>query len=108
MSVNVFVAAGLSAIALLAASPRAHAHPHAWKDVRSTVILADSGQVAAIEQRWLFDELYTASLIEGVADLRAKLVVAVEALERLDVGEGWAAQIARAALAQINTQGESK
>ena len=43
--------------------------------------------------------------LKGAADrieaLRAKLAVAVEALEKLDVGEGWAAHIARAALAQI-------
>ena len=33
--------------------------------------------------------------------LEAKLAKAVEALEKLNVGEGWAAQIARTALVEI-------
>jgi len=49
---------------------RAHAHPHAWIDVRSTVVLDDAGRVAAIEQEWQFDELYSAALIDGVREGR--------------------------------------
>jgi len=45
---------------------RAQAHPHAWIDVRSTVVFNDAGRIAAIEQQWRFDELYTAALIHGM------------------------------------------
>jgi len=58
----------LAAWALL--SPCVQAHPHAWIDVRSTVVLDDAGRVVAIDQEWVFDEIYTASLMEGVADGR--------------------------------------
>jgi len=51
-------------------SPCVQAHPHAWIDVRSAVVLDDAGRVAAIDQEWVFDEIYSASLMEGVADGR--------------------------------------
>jgi hypothetical protein len=38
---------------------------------------------------------------ELVEELEAKLAKAVEALEKLNVGEGWAAQIARTTLAEL-------
>jgi len=44
----------------------AQAHPHAWIDVHSTVVLDAAGRVAAIEQEWLFDALYSAALVEGM------------------------------------------
>jgi ABC-type uncharacterized transport system substrate-binding protein len=37
----------------------AAAHPHAWIDVESAVILDGKGRIVAIEQQWLFDEFYT-------------------------------------------------
>ncbi|MGO1120416.1 DUF1007 family protein [Rhodovibrionaceae bacterium A322] len=42
------------------------AHPHAWIDLRSTVILNDAGEVVGIEQQWLFDQFYTLFVTEGV------------------------------------------
>jgi len=41
------------------------AHPHAWIDLRSTVILNENGHVIGIEQQWLFDALYTLFIAEG-------------------------------------------
>lgn len=38
---------------------------------------------------------------DRIEKLEAKLAKAVEALEKLDVGEGWAAQIARTTLAEL-------
>lgn len=59
----------LLALLLLAfeavASPAA-AHPHAWIDLRSTVILDEEGRVTGIEQEWLFDEFYTAFALEDL------------------------------------------
>ena len=47
----------------------------------------------------------TAEAVKVVADrieeLEAKLAKAVEALEKMNVGEGWAAQIARSTLAEL-------
>lgn len=43
-------------------------HPHAWIDVRSTVVLAPDGKIAAVKEQWLFDELYTAAVMEGMAE----------------------------------------
>ena len=40
----------------------------------------------------------------AVETLEAKLAKAVWALEKLDVGEGWAAQIARTTLAELKGQ----
>lgn len=42
----------------------AHAHPHAWIDLRSTVVLDDQGRVRALELDWLFDDFYTAYIAE--------------------------------------------
>ena len=40
-------------------------------------------------------------MADRIEDLEAKLAKAVEALEKLNVGEGWAAQIARTTLAEL-------
>lgn len=44
---------------LSAAAVPAAAHPHAWIDVESTLILDEGGRIVAIEQKWLFDKFYT-------------------------------------------------
>ncbi|GAA4338338.1 DUF1007 family protein [Pigmentiphaga soli] len=54
-----------------AAAGAAWAHPHAWIDVRSTVVVSPAGMVAAIEEEWLFDELYTTYVVEEMAGGRA-------------------------------------
>lgn len=41
------------------------AHPHAWIDLRSTVVLNEKGQAVALEQEWLFDDFYTAVATEA-------------------------------------------
>lgn len=48
----------LFAITVLS-SPPTRAHPHAWIDVRTTVVLDDERKVTAFEQEWLFDPFYT-------------------------------------------------
>lgn len=45
----------------------AHAHPHSWIEVRSTVNLAANGLVTSIQQEWTFDELYTTYVVEEMA-----------------------------------------
>lgn len=53
------------ALILMLAPFSAHAHPHAWIDVRSTIVMSDEGLISAIEEEWLFDDLYSAAVVEG-------------------------------------------
>lgn len=57
----VLTAAGVG----FAPSPAA-AHPHLWIDVSATVVFDAQKQVAAIEARWVFDELYSAFATDGL------------------------------------------
>ncbi len=54
----------LLAIAMAMLPKLAAAHPHAWIDLRSTVLLDENGHIVAIEQEWLFDEFYTVFVAE--------------------------------------------
>jgi ABC-type uncharacterized transport system substrate-binding protein len=51
-------AVGLFALVALAAAPAA-AHPHAWIDMHSEVMLDDHGDMASLRLYWVFDEWYT-------------------------------------------------
>lgn len=42
------------------------AHPHAWIDLRTAVIVDKEGRVIAVEQEWLVDPLYSTLLIEDL------------------------------------------
>ena len=42
----------------------AEAHPHMWIDLKSEIIIQDQTMVSAIYQEWLFDDFFSASLIE--------------------------------------------
>lgn len=42
-------------------------HPHAWIDVHSTIVLSSDGMMTAIEQEWLFDDLYSLAVIDETA-----------------------------------------
>ncbi|MEM8688607.1 MAG: DUF1007 family protein [Pseudomonadota bacterium] len=50
----------------------AGAHPHAWIDLRSTVVLNKAGQAIALEQEWLFDDFYTAVATEASDGAKGK------------------------------------
>ena len=55
----------LIAWALFATSlSTAEAHPHMWIDLKSEIIIQDQTLVSAIYQEWLFDDFFSASLIE--------------------------------------------
>jgi len=68
ISVRLGLLALSAALALTGVSMPARAHPHAWIDVRSTVDLDDTGWAKAIEEEWVFDEMYTAAVLEGMAE----------------------------------------
>jgi len=47
------------------AAPAAHAHPHVWVTVESTVVF-ENGAVTGLNQKWTFDEMYTSMAIQGL------------------------------------------
>ncbi|MEZ5931269.1 MAG: DUF1007 family protein [Alphaproteobacteria bacterium] len=52
----------------LAAFPGlAEAHPHAWIDLESKVLLDDEGRMRALEEVWLFDDYYTVMVADELA-----------------------------------------
>lgn len=55
----------------LGAGPVA-AHPHAWIDLRSTVMLNEKGHVIGLQQEWLFDDFYTAVATEATGSASEK------------------------------------
>ncbi|MFM7631570.1 MAG: DUF1007 family protein [Alphaproteobacteria bacterium] len=59
-TVSFFLVMGGGGLLVLCLSPTpAHAHPHAWIDVQSTILFDAQGQITGLRQTWLFDEFYT-------------------------------------------------
>jgi ABC-type uncharacterized transport system substrate-binding protein len=59
------LASFLALLTMLAALPGpATAHPHAWIDVRVTVLFNEKGRIYGLEETWVFDPLYTAFALE--------------------------------------------
>lgn len=58
--------AGLAGVMLAAAlSSTANAHPHVWVAVEATVAYANNN-VTGLQQRWTFDDMYTAMAVQGL------------------------------------------
>ena len=55
-------------LALVAAilGARAEAHPHSWIDVRSTVLFDAEGSVRGLHIDWIFDEFYSAFVLQDI------------------------------------------
>lgn len=51
---------------LLLAAPGVRAHPHAWIDLRSSVVFDEAGRVVAVDIDWLFDDMYSALIREDM------------------------------------------
>ncbi|MGI9418316.1 MAG: DUF1007 family protein [Geminicoccaceae bacterium] len=54
------------AILIASGMPSAEAHPHAWIDLRSKVLLDDAGRVRALQLDWIFDDYYTVAIADEV------------------------------------------
>ncbi|WP_425406500.1 DUF1007 family protein [Hwanghaeella sp.] len=65
--IRLFTACLFGIIALFATATSAKAHPHAWIDLRSGVILNAEGKVEALTLEWRFDEFYSAFILEDIA-----------------------------------------
>lgn len=64
---------GLFAILIMMGlATEASAHPHAWIDIRVTVLFDKAGRIFALRQNWMFDPLYTAFVLEGFQDAKGK------------------------------------
>ena len=62
----------------------AAAHPHAWIDLRTSVVLDRQGRAVAVEQEWLFDPLYSTLIIEDLGTTEKALRVhGADMLDRL-------------------------
>ncbi|MGP8232643.1 MAG: DUF1007 family protein [Methylovirgula sp.] len=57
---------GLIAITLAGATP-ALAHPHVWVSAHEDVIFQPDGKIAAIRNSWIFDDMYSAFAVQGLA-----------------------------------------
>jgi ABC-type uncharacterized transport system substrate-binding protein len=45
----------------------AQAHPHVWVEARATVVFDKAGLISAIRNDWVFDEMYSAFAVQGLA-----------------------------------------
>jgi len=52
---------------LCLASQAAFAHPHVWITVRTQIEFTPDGKVASLVHDWVFDEMYSAFAIQGLA-----------------------------------------
>jgi ABC-type uncharacterized transport system substrate-binding protein len=57
---------GVAALLLCAAAP-ASAHPHVWVTAHEDVIFQPDGKIAAIRNSWVFDDMYSAFAVQGLA-----------------------------------------
>jgi ABC-type uncharacterized transport system substrate-binding protein len=57
--------AASTALFALATVSVASAHPHVWIAAEATVVY-ENGTITGIQQKWIFDEFYTASAIQGL------------------------------------------
>jgi len=76
-----FIANFVAAFLVLSPLP-SNAHPHAWIDVTVTVLLDDDGRVRGLHQTWLFDDFYSAFVMEGAMTIGGGKV-SQEALDSL-------------------------
>jgi len=53
-------------VALFSQPDTADAHPHAWVDLRTTLVMDDSHRVVAIEQDWLFGDFYSGYVLADI------------------------------------------
>jgi ABC-type nickel/cobalt efflux system permease component RcnA/ABC-type uncharacterized transport system substrate-binding protein len=63
--VSRFLAIIAVALALIAPTPPAVAHPHVFTDVASDLVIDAEGRLTAIRHRWTFDEVYSAFARQG-------------------------------------------
>jgi len=58
---------GASIALMLACAAPACAHPHVWVTAHEDVIFQPDGKIAAIRNSWIFDDMYSAFAVQGLA-----------------------------------------
>lgn len=76
---------GMALWLALPAAPAA-AHPHAWIDLESTLVIDGQGRAVAVVEEWLFDELYSVFVTEELGKEGAKDPAALLGLARRNLG----------------------
>jgi ABC-type uncharacterized transport system substrate-binding protein len=61
------------------------AHPHGWIDIQTRLLFDEAGRLQAIEQAWLFDELYSAFILEEFAAAGQSVEEGLAELGRADI-----------------------
>lgn len=51
--------------AMVLITPEAKAHPHVWIAAKAEVLFGGKGEIVAIRNTWVFDEMYSAFVTEG-------------------------------------------
>jgi ABC-type uncharacterized transport system substrate-binding protein len=51
---------------LIAAAPRAHAHPHVWVTMTSEILYAPDGSITGVRHAWTFDDMFSAFATQGL------------------------------------------
>ena len=75
----------LLALALAALPAPLAAHPHGWIDIRTEILVDDAGRIEALRQAWLFDELYSAFMLDDFAQAGLEREQGLAELLRQDV-----------------------
>ena len=66
MDAKTFIRMALIALAAALATP-ALAHPHVWVEAREQVLFGKDGKVDGVRNDWVFDEMYSAFAVQGLA-----------------------------------------
>ncbi|SEI66635.1 ABC-type uncharacterized transport system, substrate-binding protein [Allopseudospirillum japonicum] len=66
MSVPSFLLFGLLVSFTCWLSPKAHAHPHAWIDLRVQVLFNQEKQIVGLRQAWQLDPMYSLMVLEDM------------------------------------------
>jgi ABC-type uncharacterized transport system substrate-binding protein len=61
-------AIGVTLVLSLYPVPPAEPHPHAWVDTRATLRFDDQSRLVAIVEEWVFDDVYTAYVVEDLGE----------------------------------------
>ena len=54
------------ALACVAASPPADAHPHVFVVAKEQILFAPDGKVSGVRAAWTFDDMYSSFLVQGI------------------------------------------
>lgn len=74
-----------SLAAWLALTGAATAHPHGWIDIQTKLLFDDAGRMTGFEQAWLFDELYSAFILEEFAEFGQTVEEGLAELGQADI-----------------------